>query len=144
MDKNETVKLLRECDSGVKMGIESINDVLDRVESDKMRSLLTDCRNQHEQLGSEIREALSSCNDGGKDPNPIAKGMSKMKTGIELGVDCCDERIADIMTQGADMGVKSLSRYLNQYPNASSESRGFATRLVDLESGLSYGMRQFL
>ena len=34
MIEQDTIKLLRECDAGVKMGISSIEDVLDHVQAD--------------------------------------------------------------------------------------------------------------
>ena len=34
MIEQNTIKLLRECDAGVKMGISSIEDVLDHVQAD--------------------------------------------------------------------------------------------------------------
>ena len=33
MIEQDTIKLLRECDAGVKMGVASIDDVLDQVHS---------------------------------------------------------------------------------------------------------------
>ena len=37
MIEKDTVRLLRECDSGAKMGISAIDDVMDHVKSDKLR-----------------------------------------------------------------------------------------------------------
>ena len=39
----DTIKLLRECDAGVKMGIEAIDTVIDRVNSEKFRKALCEC-----------------------------------------------------------------------------------------------------
>ena len=72
----DTVKLLRECDAGIKMGIASINDVINDVKSNDFKSLLYDCRNQHEKLQEEIDTLLDEHHDDGKNPNPMAKGMS--------------------------------------------------------------------
>lgn len=33
--ETDTVKLLRECDAGVEMGVSSISDVLERVENER-------------------------------------------------------------------------------------------------------------
>ena len=51
MIEQDTVKLLRECDAGVKMGVKSIDDVLGHVKSDKLEKMLTVCKNEHEKLG---------------------------------------------------------------------------------------------
>ena len=44
MIEQDTIKLLRECDAGVKMGTSSIEDVLDNVKGEKLEKLLTDCK----------------------------------------------------------------------------------------------------
>ena len=143
-NSGDTVKLLRECDSGIKMGVSSINDVLDNVKDEKFKSTLIDCRNQHEKLADEIENLLEEHHDEGKNPNPMVKGMSWIKTNVKLAADNSDKTIADLMTDGCNMGVKSLSRYINQYTSADDKSRSVANRLVDIEAGLSNDIRQYL
>ena len=75
MVEQDTIKLLRECDAGVKMGISSIGDVLDDVSDKKLRKLLTDCKKDHETLEKELTGLLDRYQDEGKEPNPMAKGM---------------------------------------------------------------------
>lgn len=144
MIEQDTIKLLRECDAGVKMGIGSIDDVLDHVRSRDFHSHLTRCREEHETLLREIQSALERFHDDGKDPNPIAKGMSWMKTNWKLNMDDSDHVIADLMTDGCDMGVKSLSRYLNQYKAADERAKSIAKRLIKLEAQLGEDIRPYL
>lgn len=144
MIEQDTIKLLRECDAGVKMGISSIDDVLKYVSSSELEKLLTDCKKEHEKLEQEIEEQLQKFEDDGKDPNPIAKGMSWMKTNIKLVVDESDNTIADLMTDGCNMGVKSLNRYLNEYEAADEFTKDIAKRLINLEEELAIDIRQFL
>ena len=114
MIEQDTVRLLRECDAGIKMGVASIDDVLDHVKSNDFLNHLNRCKDEHEALKSELQAQLDLYHDEGKNPNPIAKGMSWMKTNMKLGMDDSDKVIADLMTDGCNMGVKSLSKYLNQ------------------------------
>ena len=144
MIEQDTTRLLRECDAGVKMGIDSIEDVVDRVSSKNLKKYLNDCKFQHQKLQDEIEQLLDKYKDDGKDPNPITKGMSWMKTNMMLIVDESDEKIADLMTDGCNMGVKSLSRYLNQYPAADSEARSIAKRLISEEEKLAKDIRTYL
>lgn len=144
MIEQDTVRLLRECDAGSKMGIASIDDVLDHVQNDKFRQELTTCKKEHEMLNGEIRQMLDRCQDEGKEPNPIAKGMSWMKTSVKLGMDGSDETIADLMTDGCNMGVKSLNKYLNQYKAADERSKDITKRLINLEEQLAVDIRQYL
>lgn len=144
MIEQDTIKLLRECDAGVKMGVSSIDDVIDKAEHKQLKKLLSDCKEEHEKLRGEIEGLLTSYHDEGKDPNMMAKGMSAMKTNIKLGLDYSDATIADLMTDGCNMGVKSLSRYLNQYAAADEVSKDITKRLIALEATLAEDMRGYL
>ena len=144
MIEQDTIRLLRECDAGVKMGISSIDDVLDYVKSDRLKQYLKDCKIAHQKLETEIQENLNRFDDDGKEPNPIAKGMSWMKTNIKLIMHESDHTIADLMTDGCDMGVKSLSKYLNQYKAADEASKDIAKRLIALEESLGKEIRGYL
>ena len=144
MIEQDTVKLLRECDAGIKMGIASIDDVLAHVDSIDLKQKLTHCKQEHDQLKGEVQQLLDRYGDEGKNPNPIAKGMSWMKTTVKLGMEDTDATIADLMTDGCNMGVKSLNRYLNQYKAADEVSKDITKRLINLEQQLTTDMRQYL
>ena len=144
MIEPDTVKLLRECDAGIKMGIASIDDVLDHVRREEFRTLLNRCKEEHKTLQTEIQQKLEQYGDGGKDPNPIAKGMSWVKTNMKLNMEETDATVAELMTDGCNMGVKSLSRYLNQYKAADEFTKDIAKRLIHLEAQLAADIRGYL
>jgi hypothetical protein len=144
MIEQDTVKLLRECDAGVKMGISSIEDVMEYVSDEKLKRLLTDCKKEHRELDTEIHETLSRFDDDGKDPAAIAKGMSWVKTNVMLAFNESDKTIADLMTDGCNMGVKSLNKYLNKYEAADENSKDIAKRLINLEEKLAVDIRGYL
>lgn len=144
MIEQDTIKLLRECDAGIKMGVTSIDDVYRYVTSHQMRNCLNDCKDQHNNLDKELQKLLAEYHDDGKNPNPIAKSMSWMKTNLKLGVDNSDKTIADLMTDGCDMGIKSLNRYLNQYKAADEKSKDICKRLIKLEEKLRIQMQEYL
>ena len=144
MIEQDTIKLLRECDAGIRMGTESIDEVVDHVHASDMRDLLNACRYEHTKLGTEIQAQLDRFQDRGKSPNPVAQKMSWVKTGMKLAMDESDAAIADLMTDGCNMGVKSLNRYLNQYTAADEVSKDIAKRLINLEEQLSVDLRSYL
>lgn len=74
----------------------------------------------------------------------MAKSMSWIKTNVKLVMDESDETIADLMTDGCNMGVKSLNKYLNQYKAADEKTKDITKRLIDLEEKLAVDIRQFL
>ena len=127
---DDTVKLLRECDAGIKMGIESLNQVTEYVKDCKLKEMLQKSSDKHESFQDEATAMLHEYGDEGKNPNPIVKGMSWIKTNVKLSMDDSDETIADLMTDGCNMGVKSLNRYLNQYEGADEVTKDITKRKI--------------
>ena len=137
-------KIIERMRAGIKMGTASIGEVLEKTTNEKLKKLLETCKEGHEKLKEEIQNKLEQCHDTGKDPNPMAQGMSWMKTNVKLAMDESDATIADLITDGCNMGVKSLSRYLNQYQAADEETKDIAKKLIKQEEELSIHMRSFL
>ena len=144
MVEQDTIRLLRECDAGVKMGVASIDDVLDYVSDEDFKKLLIRCKDEHIELNDKVQKLLEEYHDDGKDPNPMAKGMSWMKTNMKLVMHESDATIADLMTDGCNMGVKSLHKYLNQYKAADEKSKDIAKKLINIEEKLTVDIREYL
>ena len=144
MIEQDTIRLMRECDAGIKMGVSSIDDVIDYVKNEDFRAKLRDCKVEHEKLREEIDKLLCRYHDDGKEPNPMAKSMSWIKTNVKLTMDDSDATVADLMTDGCNMGVKSLNKYLNEYEAAEEKVKDITKRLINLEEKLAVDIRQYL
>jgi len=144
MVNTDTIKLLQECDAGTKMGVSSIDEVLEKVQDEKLKKLLSESKAHHEKLEEDIERLLKQHNAEEKEPNLMAKGMSWMKTNVKMGMDESDATVADLLTDGCDMGIKSLYRYMNQYKEADQESMAIAKRLIDIEAKLETELRHYL
>lgn len=117
----DTIRLLRECRRRYQNGRRGHQEVEQYSSDPELRQFLKSNMAEHEKLQSELQKLLDQYHDDGKDPNAMAKGMSWLKTNIKLAVDESDKTIADLITDGCNMGVKSLNRYLNQYEAADEE-----------------------
>lgn len=144
MNNDDTIKLLKECDAGTKMAVSSIDEVLDQIKDRRMKDLLYESREHHEKLGNEIHELLMRHGSQDKEPSMMAKGMSWMKTNMKMGMDSSDSTVADLITDGCNMGIKSLHKYLNQYQAADKTSKDLCGKLSDIEETLCKDLRQYL
>ena len=144
MEHMDTVKLLKECDAGTKMAVSSIDEVLESVKDSELKQLLQESKDHHEKLENDICDLLKEHSAEEKDPSPIAKGMSWMKTNMKMSMDNSDSTVADLITDGCNMGVKSLNRYLNQYKAADKESQKLCGKLVSIEEQLCKDLRKYL
>lgn len=144
MIEQDTIRLLRECDAGIKMGVSAIDDVLDYVGSETLKNILSRCKDKHIVLQKDMQKLLDKYHDDGKEPNPMAKGMSWLKTNVKLNVNESDSTVADLITDGCNMGVKSLNKYLNEYEAAEEKVKELTKNIIDLEEKLAIDIRRFL
>lgn len=144
MENKDTICLLKECDAGSKMAVTSIDEVLDKVANREFLKLLVESKKHHEKLGNDLHSMLNELGAEEKEPSPIAKGMSWMKTNVKIGLDGSDATIADLMVDGCDMGVKTLYKYLNQYPAADEKAKEICKRLISIEDELRRSIYEYL
>ena len=144
MEERDTIELLKECDAGVKMGISAIDEVLESVQNDKLKRILEESKKEHEKYRQETENLLQKDGESEKEPSPIAKGMSWIKTNAKMAMDSSDGTIADLITDGCHMGIKSLQRYLNQYKAADEKSKDIARNIISIEDDLLKGLRNYL
>lgn len=140
----DTVMLLKECNAGTKMAIESIDEVLDNVENEEFRNILNQCKGRHAEIGQETENILKEYEDNGREPSAMAKGMSWLKTNFKLTVDSSDQTIADLVTDGCNMGTKSIRRYINEFAAAEDRVKDIAFRLINIEEDTIDGVKKFL
>ncbi len=140
----DTIKLLRECDAGTKMAVNSIDEILEKVDDEKLKHLLQESKEHHKQLELDIHKQLDIYKAEEKEPNPMARGMSWMKTNMKLGMNDSDATIADLLTDGCDMGIKSLYKYMNQYDDADKTSKEICEKLIAIEEKLEKDLRKYL
>ena len=144
MENKDTIHLLKECDAGSKMAVTSIDEIMESVQDDKLKELLKKSKDHHEKLGNEIHSMLIQYHSEEKDPNPMAKSMSWLKTNMKMSMDKSDATVADLLTDGCNMGIKSLYKYMNQYPNAESKVKNLCNNLIDIERELRKDLRGYL
>lgn len=144
MVEKDTVSLLKECNSGIKMGVNTIDDLLPEIKSQNFAALLSDSKKEHEKLGDETHGLLTEYGSDTKNPHAMAESMAKMKTEMKMTFSGGDNTAADLITDGCHTGVKSINRYLNKYSAADEKSKDIAKRLIHIESRLAEDIAQYL
>ena len=144
MKESDSIRLLRECDAGAKMAVSSIDEVMEKVSGPGMKQVLQESREHHEKLENEIRSLLAGYGSQEKEPAVMAKSMSWIKTNVKMSMDDSDATVADLITDGCNMGTKSLNRYLNQFRGADHASRELCGRLISIEEKLCQKMKTYL
>lgn len=142
--QKDTAKLLRECSQGVKMGERAINLALAHTSGGELKEILENASEAHAILGDEIKKMLFSAKVEDKEPSPLVQMMSDAKIKAHLVVNNTQANVASLMTDGCNMGAKSISHYLNKCRLASVSSQLLAHRIVKSEDELRDKLRKFL
>lgn len=142
--EQDTIKLLKECDAGVKTAVNSINEVLDNIKSEDLRRIMTSSLEKHRSIGNDIHSTLNSYNKSGKEMSSAARAMTWMKIHFKYSEKPTDATVAELMYDGCSMGVKSLAKYMNEYKNADIDSKKYAKKLIEAEDTLMSDLRTFM
>jgi NAD(P)H-hydrate repair Nnr-like enzyme with NAD(P)H-hydrate epimerase domain len=141
---NDTIKLLKECDSGCRTAIDGMSSALTKASSPSLKSEIASCTENHAKLSKECRALLCSLGENGGEPLAIAEMMMKAGTSVKLAVMPEDKHVAKMMADGANMGIQSITKALNSFPNSSSESVDLAKRIINEEKHFYNSMLNYL
>ena len=142
--REDTIQLLKECNSGAKMGVESIDEILDKTETEDLKKILAISKVEHNEIVKRSGELLAKNDISSERPDAIAKFMSKMKTEIKLMTGNADQKIAELMTDGCDMGIKSLTQFLNEYAGADEKVKNLTGKLIHIEESTREKLKAYL
>lgn len=140
----DTIRLLKECDAGCKMAMDSIAQVEKYAEKEALKKLLDQYQKKHEKLKEEITEQLQKFQKEEQEPDKLASAFAWITTEMKLLMKDNSHQIAKIMMDGCNMGIQSVSEYLNQYPQASQEAKSLAKKLVETEEMFMKELKKFL
>lgn len=141
--KDHTIRLLKECDSGCRMAVNSMEQVMAYVSDEKLKKTIADYEQKHQDMEYEAFKMLSGLDESGKEPERMASAFSKISTDIKMMMGD-DRQAAKIVMDGCNMGIQSICGYKNQYMGASKESKALADKLVKTEEALRDEMKAYL
>lgn len=144
MANEDTIRLLREVDAGVKMAVKSFDEVMERIKSPKFKEQLEESRKKHKEIEEKTESRLSEYGSEDKEPSKMATAMAWMKINYKYATDPTDSEIASLMIDGCNMGIQSISRYFNKYPAADEEVKKMVDDVVKLEQKLMDELRFYL
>ena len=141
-----TKKLLDELYKNVKMGADSIIDLMPKVGDENMKSELTSELEKYDSFAKEIKNMLLDMGEEAKDESILAKLGTKMSVTMNTLMDSTTSHIAEMMIQGGTMGVTDATKSLREYENTScsKEALDLAKRIIKYEEDTIERLKEFL
>lgn len=139
----DTIELLKEIDSGCMMATNSLEQVRDAVTDCSLKNLIEKYDVAHAKIGRECHEQLHSYGKKEKEPNPMAKAMARVETGMKTIHDQDNKKAVGLLMDGCSMGIRTLSSAVNRLSNADEKSRYLAHGLIELEERFMDDLKGF-
>jgi len=138
------INLLKECNSGCKSATNSMEQVLPFTKDQGLKTVINEYNEKHIKIGDQCHQILNEYHKEEKDPPAMAKAFSWISTEVKLMINDDTHKIAELMIDGCNMGIKSVSEYINKYKNASRECMDLAKNLVTIEQGFMTDLLKYL
>ena len=125
-EKNEktcTQEFLCELYKNMKMGSDSIINLMPKVDGKELRQELTAELNRYEELSKEIAKEIYNGGEEPKEENILAKLGARMGMAMNTMMDSTDSHIAQMMIEGATMGITENTKLIHEYENKSCSER---------------------
>ena len=151
MNQTETKKpcteeFLEELYKNIKMGSDSIINLMPKVSGGELRDEMTAELNRYEEFAKRIADMLYDEGETPREENIMTKMMSKVGMAMNTMMDSTDSHIAQMMIEGATMGVTENTKLLRQYENkgCSEKSMSLAKETIKFMEDTVERMKAYL
>lgn len=142
--ENYTAALLRECNKGCKMAIDSMDHLKEYVKDPKLKTVIQSCENRHEIIEKESANILEGIGHEEKDPGIMAATFAKITTEMKMMMEKDERQVSKILMNGCNMGIQSIGEALSDNQGASEESKELARDLIGVEENFMQDLKNFL
>ena len=144
--KNNTVEFLDRMYKNVKMGSDSIINLMPKVQREELRTEMTTQLSKLEEYSTQISKMASEEGAEAKEENVVSRMSAKMGMAMNTMMDSTTNHIAEMMMEGYTMGIADMTKDIREYENttASEASLKLAREVVNYYERCYDRMKKFL
>ena len=129
----ENIEILNEVHKGAKMGMESIGTIADKTEDVNFKKVLASQYNEYKKIYDNSEVLLTKNNGIPEDIPPMQNVMTWMGIQMNTLTDTSNNKLADLMIQGINMGIIKGNEILNHEKDMPNETKKLVTDYVALQ-----------
>ena len=130
MENNE---ILNEVHKGAKMGMESIGTIADKTQDTNFKKILIHQYNEYKSLYNDSTILLTKSGAKIEDISPMQNAMGWMGIQMNTMMDTSNNKLADMLIQGINMGIVKGNELINHAPNMPTEIKNLVNHYVDVQ-----------
>lgn len=136
--------VLNEINKGIKMGMDSISNVSQKVQDDRFKQDFKCQYDKYNQILNNVNDELSNYDDFPKELNPMQKAMGWMNIEMNTISDKSNSKIAEMMLQGTNMGIIEGVKLRNQYPDLDKPVQNILNEFVQFQQNNVEQLKKYL
>lgn len=140
----DTIELLSQINAGCKMAIDSLEQVEKYVDDKRLIDIIKKYNEAHIKIEDTSHQMLNNAGQEGQEPGLLSKTFAQMQASIKLLMKDDVHQAASILTDGCNMGIKSLWEYKNSFKTADAKSVKLCDELCDLEGQMIVELQPLL
>ena len=123
-----TYEILKECNSGCRMAVNSIEQLTAYLKNQELQELFSKYKEDYEKMERESIRLSEGKLQEEKFSEKAAETFAWISAEVKMMFNDDTSKIAEMMIDGANMGIKSITEKLNRYSEAEKESISLAKK----------------
>ena len=136
--------ILNQVNQGIKMGMDSISNVSEKVQDGKLKDELLFQYDKYNEILNEVNDELTNYDDFPKELNPMQKAMGWMGVEMNTLTDKSNSKIAELMIQGTNMGIIEGVKLLNHNPDTDQPIKNILNKFIDFQQNNVEQLKKYL
>ena len=141
---NRPEYILNEINKGIKMGMDSISSIAEKVTDDQLKDDLQSEYNQYNAILNDVNAELGKYEEFPKELNPAQKMMGWFDIQMSTLTDNSDSKIAEMLIKGTNMGIIEGVKLLNHNPETTTEIKNILTNFVQFQENNVERLKKYL
>ncbi|MCX4364790.1 MAG: hypothetical protein OSJ70_03355 [Bacilli bacterium] len=144
MKEKECINVLDELNKGACMGIDSINFIFDKIGNKDLKKVLNEQVDYYKSITDKIGNLYPDYSS--KDPhetNAMDKAMTWWGIEMQTLVDKSDEKIAELLLKGTNMGIIEGRKLLN-HKDTDLEVEDLIEEYIEVQEEIVEKLKKFL
>ena len=142
--EDNTQYILNEVNKGIKMGMDSISTISEKVQSQDLKNDLKFQYDKYNEILNQVNNELSKFGEFPKELNPMQKAMGWMSIEWNTMNDKSDSKISEMMLQGTNMGIIEGVKLLNNNPDAPNQTKNILNEFIKFQENTVEQLKKYL
>ncbi len=144
--KAVNLQMLDRMYKNVKMGSDSMVNIMSKVKDDGLRQELTSQLDKYEEYAKQVGNMIYSAGSTPKEQGVMTKMSAKMGMAMNTMTDSTSSHLAQMIIEGATMGMTDMTKIVREYENrgCSEASLKLARDIAGFEDKSIDALKKFL